>query len=53
VGVYLEPRTVVNIFGPPMVGKSVLAILLANYIDYELLLTVEKDGIRVFCLGGG
>ncbi|MEM4570945.1 MAG: hypothetical protein QXE66_06525 [Desulfurococcaceae archaeon] len=26
LGVYLEPRTVVNLYGPPMVGKSVLAL---------------------------
>jgi len=42
VGVYLEPRTVVNIFGPPMVGKSVLAILLAKTVAKRVVVLAAE-----------
>ena len=42
VGVHLESRTVVNVFGPPMVGKSVLAILLARSVAKRVVVLATE-----------
>ena len=42
IGVYLEPRTVINVFGPPMVGKSVLAVLLARSVAKRVVVLAAE-----------
>jgi len=42
VGVHLEFRTVVNVFGPPMVGKSVLAVLLARSVAKRVVVLAAE-----------
>jgi len=48
VGVYLEPRTVINVFGPPMVGKSVLAVLLARSVAKRVVVLAAEPSYEEY-----
>jgi len=46
--VYLEPRTVINVFGPPMVGKSVLAVLLARSVAKRVVVLAAEPSYEEY-----